>query len=181
MLCSTLRQIPDHQEVFLSPGSLTTVVVELDEYVSPELPAQGSTAADVAAVTYHLNDLIDPCDPAEVVLQPQAVTMQSQTLSQYPAYMASAKIISQEQERKVPSLLPIEWQHTPQMREVNTSVHLLVLRMKDRGTDLLVHVNVPWKELGSQQSVEAEEGGAKTILETLIKTLDVKDFGLFGG
>lgn len=33
--CSDIRQVPDHQEVFLSPNTLTSIIFEINDYVEP--------------------------------------------------------------------------------------------------------------------------------------------------
>lgn len=92
---SDVREIPDHQEVFLSPETLSTQIIEINQRVSkedalstfstlshqqPTLAAGSGAAAtasvetvDQAAALYHLHDLCDEGDALQVVTPPQRV------------------------------------------------------------------------------------------------------------
>ncbi|KAJ6014602.1 hypothetical protein N7540_009193 [Penicillium herquei] len=94
---SNLREIPDHQELFLSPDTLSNMIIEINNRVpdkdalstfttlsqqQPSLAAGSGGAAtatpqtiDQAAALYHLHDLCDNGDSMRVVLPPQRVTM----------------------------------------------------------------------------------------------------------
>ncbi|KAJ6126733.1 hypothetical protein N7523_002345 [Penicillium sp. IBT 18751x] len=93
---SNLREIPDHQEIFLSPESLSNMIVEINQRVSKEdalntlatLSHQHPTLAagsgnvssatpealDQAAALYHLHDLCDEGDAMQIVTPPQRVS-----------------------------------------------------------------------------------------------------------
>lgn len=90
---SNLREIPDHQELFLSPETLSNLIIEINQRVSqedalstfatlshqnPTLAAGSGSAAgasqetiDQAAALYHLNDLCDEGDALQVITPPQ--------------------------------------------------------------------------------------------------------------
>lgn len=91
---SNLREIPDHQELFLSPETLSNLIIEINQRVpqedalstfttlshqNPTLASGGdSTTAsreilDQAAALYHLHDLCDEGDSLEVITPPQKV------------------------------------------------------------------------------------------------------------
>ncbi|KAJ5679702.1 hypothetical protein N7462_007946 [Penicillium macrosclerotiorum] len=94
---STLREIPDHQELFLSPATLSNLIIEINQRVSqdnalgifatyshqhPTLAAGGGSASNVtsetvdkAAALYHLHDLCDEGDAMQVVTPPTRVTL----------------------------------------------------------------------------------------------------------
>lgn len=100
---SDLREVPDHQEIFLSPHSLSNLIIEINQRVSqddalttfatlshqnPTLAAGSGSAAsasqetvDQAAVLYHLNDLCDEGDALQVVTPPQGVRLPRLTAS----------------------------------------------------------------------------------------------------
>lgn len=169
---SNLRQIPDHQEVFLSSTSLTSVIFEINQFVHQ---------ADDAATNYHFVDVISPPDHLEGSLsQPHRVTMSTNSLRQFPAYVIQGKILSPEVDRNAESSLPLDWQQNPQMKVLSTKVYQLVVRLEKFETDLCLRVNVPQKELTSEEQKNNEEGEASLILEKVIETLDIKDFELFG-
>jgi hypothetical protein len=66
------------------------------------------------------------------------------------------------------------------------SIHLLLLRLKDHGTDILITVNVPHY---AGEYAKADSEGQKTQLmlqgdelaKTILDSFEVKDWGLFKG
>ncbi|OKL61083.1 hypothetical protein UA08_03795 [Talaromyces atroroseus] len=95
---STVREIPDHQELFLSSTTLSNLIFEVNEYVtkqqalstlsavaSPDLaPRTGGIHADadaegIAAATYHLRDLCDEEDAIDVINAPRRVQLKKLT------------------------------------------------------------------------------------------------------
>lgn len=198
---SNLRQIPDHQEVYLSPKTLTTIILEINQYVSPftasrididpsiipsAAPESGGNddgainLHDKAAALYHLRDLIDAKDTLTIVSTPKAVQMQSPSLKSLPALTLRGKLTARERERCAPSVLPEEYQHAPDIVQTSTTIRLLLVRVEARATDLCVTVNVPLKELEGQGRVDEEEAFADSVMENVVASLHVKDFGLFG-
>ncbi|KAJ5168027.1 uncharacterized protein N7482_003621 [Penicillium canariense] len=93
---SNLREIPDHQELFLSPDTLSNVIIEINQRVSREdalttlanfshqhptlaigsgsAPSATSETLDQAAALYHLNDLCDEGDAMQIIIPPTQVT-----------------------------------------------------------------------------------------------------------
>ncbi|KAJ6017605.1 hypothetical protein N7451_000984 [Penicillium sp. IBT 35674x] len=94
---SNLREIPDHQELFLSPDTLSNLIIEINQRVSkedalstfatliqqqPSLAAAGGSVASAtpetvnqAAALYHLHDLCEDDDSMQVVAPPQPVAL----------------------------------------------------------------------------------------------------------
>ncbi|KAJ5232075.1 hypothetical protein N7468_005031 [Penicillium chermesinum] len=93
---SNLREIPDHQELFLSSDTLSSLIIEINQRVSQEdalstfrtlsqqdptlaagsgSPATASPEAiDQAAALYHLHDLCEEGDGFQVVSPPHRVS-----------------------------------------------------------------------------------------------------------
>ena len=169
---SDLRQVPDHQEVFLSPTTLTSIIFEINEFVQKQ--------NDAAAVHFHFKDVIAESDRvAQDVSEPTKVMMPNASLKDFPAYVLQGGIVSSEVDKNAPSNLPIEWQQSPEMKEQLTRVFQLVVRMEKYETDLCVRINMPMKEMLSREDVAKEEAFAKGMLEKIVESLEVKDFGLF--
>ncbi|CRG87796.1 Ran-interacting protein Mog1, putative [Talaromyces islandicus] len=81
---SDLRQVPDHQEIFLSATTLSNLIVEINEYVSaqeapPAAAGPGSGTDEenkgVSAALYHLQDLCDEDDTMAIVSAPRRVQL----------------------------------------------------------------------------------------------------------
>ncbi|KAF7585317.1 hypothetical protein BBP40_011240, partial [Aspergillus hancockii] len=98
---SDLREVPDHQEVYLSPTTLTTQITEINQRVEtpetsstnlPTLPNPNPTNDEHAAL-YHVHDLTDPTDTIEIVTGPTKVTMGKFPAST-PAYRGVVTITS---------------------------------------------------------------------------------------
>ena len=197
---SNLRQVPDHQEIYLSSKTLTSITIEINQYVSPSIASEtnvdpsaitstaeagGNKAAikpsDKAAAIYHLQDLIDPEDTLAEVSTPKAVQMKSPSVRGLPAFILRGKVAVRERDRRAPSLLPQADQNAPPgMIQTTTTIRLLLIRLEAKATDLCVMVNVPWKELEVENKVDEEENFADALLEHVISSLDIKEFGLFG-
>jgi hypothetical protein len=63
-----------------------------------------------------------------------------------------------------------------------TMVFLLMVRLERQGTDLLVVLSSPLTgEEGSRQTGQEGEGWAMDVLERMAASLEIKDWGLFGG
>ncbi|PYH84169.1 Mog1p/PsbP-like protein [Aspergillus uvarum CBS 121591] len=92
---STLREIPDHQELYLSPTTLSSLIIELNQPVpNPVAQAtlhahplllsgtstQGGNAPDQetlnrAAALHHLLDICDPADTLAIIQPPTRVAL----------------------------------------------------------------------------------------------------------
>ena len=63
-LKSTIRQVPDNQEVFLDKDGFTSIIFDITERIGP---AGSSEAIDGAALTVHLEDIVnDEMDSVKV-------------------------------------------------------------------------------------------------------------------
>ena len=63
--CSQIREVPDHQEVYLDSDGYSSIVIEILEYQE-----KGS---DEEALQYHFGDLIDEEDSTNILEQGRAV------------------------------------------------------------------------------------------------------------
>jgi hypothetical protein len=169
---SDIRQIPDHQEVFLSNTTLTSLIFEINQLVKQP---------DPSALYFHFTDVIAPPDSLEGELDaPTKLTLAKDSLKDFPAYLVYGTIVTPEIDKKATSSLPIEWQQTPQTNNSLTKCYQLVIRMEKYDTDLCIRLNVPLKELVEKEQAEAEEVVAKAIIDQLVATLDIQSFALFG-
>ncbi|KAK5267089.1 hypothetical protein LTR99_005951 [Exophiala xenobiotica] len=197
---SDIRQIPDHQEVFLSPTTLTSIIFELNDYVQPQpLPAatqqpqqngtsstspQTDVDADAEAAKYHFNDVISPPDSlASPLPASERTAMHAASLSGFPTLVLAGTIHSVDKSRSSrPSATASSSSSSLQQQQSIVHQLQLLIRMKNYATDLCVRVNVPMKELAQRGGgeVAAEVAHAKELLDRVVASLDVRDFGLFG-
>ena len=206
--CSDFRQVPSHQEVYLSRTTLTNLVIEINQYVSAEEagmpmvqpirdpqtgepdPMAGHPSPDLkdkSALLYHLHDLIDETDTLNVISTPQRVQLSDSSLSNHSTWLTKGKVHvrtpvrgnQHHQPQTMESVLSSP-EGQPQTRSENstTTIHLLLVRIPEKETDLLVQVNVPYKEL-NQETIQTEEQAAEMIMERIIGSLGIRDWGLF--
>ncbi|RMZ89783.1 hypothetical protein DV736_g2992, partial [Chaetothyriales sp. CBS 134916] len=168
---TSVRQVPDHQEVYLSPEQLTSLIFEINQYVS--------FGNDVGAVQLHFSDVIEQPDHLDGQSSaPKLINLVRDSVKDFPAYIIQGTIVSPEID-KVASALPVEWQQNPKTKDYFTKALLIVIRLAKYGTDFCIRINVPLRELTPEQAI-AEEQYASEIIEKIVGTLDIKDFGLFG-
>ncbi|KAL4977443.1 hypothetical protein BDW66DRAFT_158811 [Aspergillus desertorum] len=202
---SSLRQIPDHQELFLSPTTLSNLIFELNERVSEEtaLSALQSTpnqevleilgsnpgatpeTVDKAAALYHLNDIRDgDGDILRIITPPQQVS--AQLLPRAKSYKGVAQITSTVVPRSgnVPSIGGAAAGSNGEGNLVSSvSIHYLLVRLEEQKTDVMVSFNVPHKEFnenGDPRGLSREEELASEVINGLAERLEVVDWGLFG-
>lgn len=68
-------------------------------------------------------------------------------------------------------------------REVGTTCFMFLVRIQKYGTDVLVYINVPKEPLergGGAGAVAREEECGREIMERIIGSLEIVDYGLFG-
>ncbi|KAL5361342.1 hypothetical protein BJX96DRAFT_176151 [Aspergillus floccosus] len=199
---SALREVPDHQELFLSPTTLSSQIIEINQRVTPSetasilsrlqpsapttTPDRDSDTLDKAAALYHLHDLCDENDTLTEVVAPQRVTMR-----RFPATRAASAfrgVVTMTTPKRArrqrggsvggaPAGSSAEGALT-----TRTSCHYLLVRLEAQETDLLVFVNVPHEEFeasGDPRALAAEEELAEETIAGLVEGLEVVDWGLF--
>lgn len=116
---SDLREVPDHQEIYLSPTTLSNFILEVNEAVpnnealahldqqqqQSTAPAGGVHAnketIDKAAVNYHLHDLCDEGDTIQAVIPPAPISLpRFKPEHQARAYKGLASFTTPKTQRK---------------------------------------------------------------------------------
>ncbi|USP73097.1 hypothetical protein yc1106_00371 [Curvularia clavata] len=163
---SLIRQIPSHQEVYLHNTGYTSIVLEILEYVDKP--------SDEEALQYHFADLVDGTgDTTTIVAQGSAV------MKSLPHTPVLALNFIQTPPAPVPGA-PVR--KTPEY----TFIQLLVIRLKEQGTDILVSINsphypgeyVPAAAPGEETQLIREAKGMK---DKVLESFEIKEWGLFDG
>ncbi|KAK5686713.1 hypothetical protein LTS12_029031 [Elasticomyces elasticus] len=193
---STLREVPDHQEIYLSPTTLSNFIFELNQAVSNEdalASVSGDTnngteteteAIDKAAATYHLHDLCDEGDTVQTIVAPQRVTLAKfapETLVRAYGGVVSFTTPKKQRSRQDEGANGGTTNGGPEEAS-RLTCHYLMVRMERQETDVLVFLNVPHDEFDAREDtagLEGEEGLARGLIQRIIQTLEVKDWGLF--
>ncbi|KAK4549074.1 hypothetical protein LTR36_007530 [Oleoguttula mirabilis] len=164
---SAIRQVPDHQEVYLDQAGFTSIVVEVLERV--EKP-------DDDALQYHLQDLAEEdvgdvkvwgqgCEPVHFSKLPQGT----------PAYtlLATSPPGAKQRGRA----------NEPEF----VGILLTMIRLVEQKTDLIIAINVP-HVAGTYDEAEVDLAGGKYgklieaamgLREKVVETLEIRDWGLF--
>jgi len=204
---SDLREVPDHQEIFLSPTTLSNLIIEINERVTREeatssLDGQQSFSADgphantqtedIAAALYHLRDISDEGDRMDMINPPRPVTLgkfssgpQQRTASAYAGLVSFTT--PKRRGRSIPVPVTVDGDtagsSTTGPHLSTYSCHFLLIRLEPQQTDLLVFVNVPHEEFDLQDNpwaLSREEDLASGLLRKLVETLEIRNWGLFG-
>ncbi|KAH7085633.1 hypothetical protein BKA63DRAFT_560271 [Paraphoma chrysanthemicola] len=159
---SQIREVPDHQEVYLDTNGYSNIVIEILEYVDKN--------SDEEALQYHFADLVDGTGDETTVLKQEKCVFKNLgdklalglTFNQTPAPAPPG--------RKTPEFVYI---------------HLLLLRLKEQGTDIMVTVNIPHYKGEYEEAKKGKETAlmkdSGAIREKVLETLKVVEWGLFDG
>ncbi|KAF1956799.1 Mog1p/PsbP-like protein [Byssothecium circinans] len=161
---SQIRQVPDHQEVFLDANGYSGAIVEILEYVDKP--------TDEEALQYHFADLVEGTgDSTDLLTQGRAVVGKMPTTPVLTLSFIQTPGPTDRPGRKTPDFV---------------AIHLLLLRLKEQGTDILITINAP--HYAGEYEKPAQEGemtqlmrDAAGVRERVLESLEVRDWGLFRG
>ncbi|KAF2100050.1 Mog1p/PsbP-like protein [Rhizodiscina lignyota] len=165
---SSIRQVPDNQEVYLDANGLTSIIFDILERVD-----ESTAATDQDALKYHFHDIASGTNDTTRFWHFGSATLTK--LPNTPAYVLFA---TQEPSRDAP-------QRGPQPDF--TGILLTLVRLAKEKTDIVIAVNVPHVpgeyrpedvDLPAQKlspHLEAATAARQKILETF----EIKDWSLF--
>ncbi|KAL9043041.1 MAG: hypothetical protein Q9180_000163 [Flavoplaca navasiana] len=169
---SNIREVPDHQEIYLDASGFSSVIIEIAERVS-------DPPTDQEALKFHFEDIVDEhdtsrvwhTDVAQLVHLPPNAPCYTLLATTTPPPATNGNIHA-----KTPSF---------------TAVLLTMIRLEAQSTDIVVTVNIPHipgHQEPSNGEVSFEERKFGSLVEDGIKirdevwrSLEVRDWGLFGG
>ncbi|KAK3173614.1 hypothetical protein OEA41_006946 [Lepraria neglecta] len=176
---STIRQVPDNQEVYLEANGFTSLTIDLTERVT-----QFST--DKEALEYHLADIIAEGDTKQIVS-----VFENVQLSKFPPNTPVLSLIATTRPPP-PGPGAARRPHAP----TNTDIHLTLIRLVEQSTDIVITLNVP--HIPSETEAEdpaAGDGDAvrkqlnerteravlmKETWEMVVGSVEIRDWSLFG-
>ncbi|RKU41693.1 multicopy suppressor of ts gsp1 [Coniochaeta pulveracea] len=168
---SQLREVPDHQEVYIDKDGFTSIIVEITERVGSK--GASSLEDDGRALTTHLEELVgDDIDTVKVWNTTE--TQFTSIPEELPAYTLIAT-----QTPKVPN----ERKSAPDF----TALILTLLRIERLSTDILITVNVPHiKGEYDEEEVDLALGKQGELIGDAVEyaakiweTFKIKDWKLF--
>ncbi|KAI9752683.1 MAG: hypothetical protein M4579_005521 [Chaenotheca gracillima] len=176
---SKIRQIPDHQEVYLDNDGLTSIIFEINERVDASVV--GSTS-DEDAVRYHLDDVIEAEDDGKREEGIRIVSLKAETGEKLPPNTPTYTITATQ--KNPPT-------NTAGVIPDFIVVILTVIRLASKQTDLLITLNVPhasgmYDRFAVDLSKDKLDGSlpmpqAERIREEILKSFEILEWGLFDG
>ena len=182
---SKLRQIPDHQEVYLKGDGLASIIFDVLERVT-------GFDTDEEAFKYHLEDVADGGDGIRVwgidrVTMAKlpygsslelSIPLPDNHISIGSAYTLFATTYSQKNN------VPAAGNAVPDF----TAVIMILVRLAQQNTDILITINVPHvKGQYEPHEINLEDGrtgaminDAQKIRDQIIATFQIRDWDLFG-
>ncbi|KAH9826379.1 Ran-interacting Mog1 protein [Teratosphaeria destructans] len=163
---SDIRQVPDHQEVWLDKDGFTSVIVEILERVGK--------SDDIEALKYHLEDIVQE-DWGEMKVWSSNQAHFAKLPSDTPAYTLFA------------TSPPGEKQRGRQNEPDFVGILLTMVRLVQQETDLIIAINVPHVP-GNYDEVEVDPASGKQgrllheaeeIRKQVMETFEIKDWTLF--
>jgi hypothetical protein len=171
---SDFRPVPDHQEVFSDGSNDQSLVFEILEY--------GRNLSDPG--TFYFEDLAQAnqsiegsagVESKEIQLEKYAPVLFSQNRPNIRAWLCTGRMAVQK------------FQDTQAVNKVH--VHLAVIRIPDKDTDILISLNTPVFIHEQSSSAKYSEAGymshdtieqADALFATVLQTYTILDWSLFG-
>ncbi|KAL2117553.1 hypothetical protein VTJ04DRAFT_7213 [Mycothermus thermophilus] len=177
---STIRQVPDNQEVYIDKDGFTSIIFDIMQRV--EAPGEDPLERDGRALTTHLEDLVGE-DVDTVKVWNTTETQFTHLPEGTPAYT----LIATQTPRQPP---PEDDDPEAPRRSAPdfTAIILTLVRFENEKSDMLITINVPHikgeydedeidLELGKQGKLI---GDAVDYAARIWETFEVKRWGLFG-
>ncbi|KAE9989876.1 hypothetical protein EG327_002146 [Venturia inaequalis] len=163
---STIRQVPDHQEIYLDPNGFTNVIIEVNQRVPAE-----DASTDMEALKYHFKDIV-ATETDEVKFWSED-TASLTKMPDTPAFVLFA------------TTHPVEGDN--RAKDDFTGIMLILIRLEKQTTDILIAVNVPHipgeYEKDSinldEQKIGPHLEAGLAIRKHILETFEVKEWSLF--
>ncbi|KAL8709989.1 MAG: hypothetical protein Q9225_007367 [Loekoesia sp. 1 TL-2023] len=170
---SNIREVPDHQEIYLDASGFNSIIIEIAERVS-------QPPTDEEALKFHFRDIVDEHDIGRIWHTDVA------HLPHFPANTPCYTLLATTTPPPATNG-NVQRPLTPAF----TAIILTLTRLVPQSTDIVVTINIPHipgQQEPSDAGINFEEGKFGSLVEEglrireeLWRTLRVKDWGLFGG
>jgi len=193
---STIRQVPDHQEVYLDKDGFTSIIFDITERVG--LPGSGP-AVDGAALTTHLEDIVASDIDTVQVWNTSNTQFSKLPYASFSPLSLLKPLATKEcydhvltlRSDDIPAYTLIATQTPPPQPGSKspdfTAIVLTLIRLEEDKTDILITINVPHiKGEYSVEEVDMQVGKQGKLIENAVEyaariweTFKIKDWGLF--
>jgi hypothetical protein len=193
-ISSTIRQVPDHQEVYLDKDGFTSIIFDITERVGA---AGSGPATDGAAMTTHLEDIVDS-DIDTVKVWSTSDTKYSKLPYVFPppappsSASPSRELTSHREGTPAYTLIATQTPPPPNPAASSTApdftaIVMNLIRLESEHTDVLITINVPHiKGEYTEEEVDLQMGKQGRLIEDAVEiaariweTFKIKDWGLF--
>ncbi|KAF2459475.1 hypothetical protein BDY21DRAFT_300199 [Lineolata rhizophorae] len=166
---SSIRQVPDNQEVWLDTNGFTSIIFDITERVDEQ-----TASSDEDAMKFHFADIASGSNDDTKIWT--AGSAQMTKLPTIPAYTMFAT-------QTPPEGVRTGCNPTPDF----TGIMLVLLRLKEQQTDLVITVNVPHTP-GEYNKEEVDPSAGKNgpllnaglaARQKILETFEIKDLSLF--
>jgi hypothetical protein len=186
---SQFREVPDHQEVFVENESDASIIIELFDY--------DSDLSDDQAIRHYFDDLAKFNEAVHYVVHSDNIVTEEMFAPLIPPQFTRIALIGQQSVSK--------FRDRPDAVVDEVYVILVLIRLKNVGTDLLVSLNIPIKDeelaqkspdfdvslLHINMLMEMENCDlfqeiytlfpSIRALKSFVNWLNIRDWSLFGG
>ena len=172
---SVVRQVPDHQEVFVHKDSEMSLIIELLQY--------DETVSDDKAALHYFEDL-SLCNEA------QQTKIESSEIVHDPEFLPGIQNKKYTKCALVGRQIVAKFSsNNPNQPKDAVQILLMVLRLSDVGTDLLVTLNLPYAQQNARESgasllqkpvIVEHKVSPADIMKITLHTLKILDWSLFG-
>ncbi|KAK2802831.1 hypothetical protein FQN50_007237 [Emmonsiellopsis sp. PD_5] len=142
---------------------------------------------DLTATAHHLHELCEVSgDSYDILDSPRPINLPK--IPNAPAYLAQALLTSRpryhhqlQQPQGISAALSATAAAPPGTGETSTC-HFLLIRLKEKSTDIIVYIVVPHAELesgGDPAAVAREEMFAHEAMGRVVDSFEIRDYGLF--
>ncbi|KAL8694013.1 MAG: hypothetical protein Q9218_001251 [Villophora microphyllina] len=169
---SNIREVPDHQEIYLDASGFSSIVIEIAERVT-------DPSADNEALKFHFEDIVDEQDTGRIWRTDVA------HLPHFPPNTPCLSLLATTHPQ------PATNGNTRALTPNFVAVLLTMIRLEPQSTDLIVTVNIPHipgHQEPTDDEVDIEVGKLGSLVEEgvkirdeVLRTLEIKDWGLFDG
>ncbi|KAL8668126.1 MAG: hypothetical protein Q9202_000104, partial [Teloschistes flavicans] len=167
-----IREVPDHQEIYLDASGFSSIVIEIAERVT-EPPT------DDEALRFHFEDIVDEQDSSRVWRTDVA------HLPHFPPNTPCSTLLA------TTTPPPATNGNNRALTPTFVAILLTLIRLDPQSTDLIVTVNIPHIP-GHQEPTDGpvnfEQGKFGSLVQEGVRirdevwrTLEIKDWGLFDG
>lgn len=175
---SKFRQVPDNQEVFVDRDTDASIIVELLELEA--------SASGLPAVHYHFKELAASNEATESSILSEGDFSGEEFIPRIPNAVSKLAVIGKQKAGK--------YRDRPDMKLDDVHIVLVLIRLGDVTTDMLVSLNMPNlpasdvpEDLNVNKLLFGTEQGEPAgpaerhiaLLRDFLNTLEIKDWSLF--